>query len=100
MCSHEASPQYVCGCVESDAQVGGMPYHREGTCRAEEALAVHPALRPVERGYQEAGGENSSPYDDFVRQGTLVEVLTVGGGIGGGGRRGKRYCWSRVVACD
>lgn len=45
-------------------------------------------------------GENSSPYyDGFGRQGTLVEVLTVGG-IGGGGRRGKKYCWSRVVACD
>lgn len=99
MCSHEASPQYVCECVESDAPVGGMLYHREDTCRVEEALAVHPALHPAERGYQGVRG-NSSPCDDFGRQGTLVEVLTVEGGIGGGERRGKRYCWSRVVACD
>lgn len=45
-------------------------------------------------------GGNSSPYDDFGRQGTLIEVLTVEGGIGGGELRGKKYCWSRVVACD
>lgn len=89
----------MCECVEFDALIGGMPCHREGTCKAEEALVAHPALRLVERGYREVGGENSSPYDGFGRQGTLVEVLTVGG-IGGGGRRGKKYCWSRVVACD
>lgn len=99
MYSHEASPQCVCECVESDALIGEMPCHREDICRAEEAQVVHLALHLVERGYREAGEENSSPFDDFGRQGTLVEVSIVEG-IGGGGRRGKRYCWSRVVACD
>lgn len=99
MYSHEASPQCACECVESDALIGGMPYHKEDICRAEEARAVHPALCLVERGCREVG-EHSSPYDGSGRQGTFVEVLTVGKGIGGEGRKGKRYCWSRVVACD
>jgi hypothetical protein len=71
------------------------------TYRAEEAQAVHLALNLAEKGYQEVEGERLLPFGDFDRQETFVEVsMTVEEEIGGEGRRGKKYCWSRVVACD
>lgn len=101
MCSHEASLQCECECVEFDALIGGMPCHRGDICRAEGARVVHLALHLAGRGCRGAEGENSFPFDGFDRRETSVEVLMiVGEEIGGGGRRGRRYCWSRVVACD
>lgn len=100
MCSHEASLRCVYEYAGSDALIGGMPCHRVGICRAGEAQAVHPALHLVERGCLGVGGGNSSPFGDFGRRGTFVEVsMTAEEEIGGGGRRGRRYC-CQAVACD